>query len=187
MPKSDFSKIEQGMYEKQLEDLRQRSPKTSPEEIYLLLNPQRIETAAEAYLARGTYTLEGWRNGLILLPLLLTWLSLGSAVLAYMQTYTIKPDEPFLKRWAEGFPEAPWPVISLVHTAWGGALLIGMLFVLTIVAGIIEHQARVRAAKVRSWLDNELYMLASASMVKSLGDGPQDKQPAWAVEVHTAI
>jgi len=185
---NELSKIAKGKYADRLNFLRLNAQKTPAEEFYLLLNPADVESVAEAHFASRAYTLEFWRNGLILLPLFITWLSLGMAALAYIQTYSLSPD-PFLKQWADGFPKAtlPLPILSFIDVAAIDATLILILLLLTFFAQIIESDARKRAAQLRSWLDEELYILASSSLVKSLGEGPDNRQPAWAVEVHTAI
>src|SRR5229473_6110529 len=163
----ELAKIEQGKYTKRLDFLSQQSPKTSPEEIYLLLDPTKVESAVEAQLSRWARILESWRNGLILLPLLITWLSLGEAAFAYVQTYPAHPDLPFLQQWANGFPgiSLPFPVLNFIAVAVVDAGLIFILSILTVSALIIEYHASKQAGKLRSWLENELYGLASASQV----------------------
>src|SRR5581483_9144412 len=134
----ELTNIEQGKFAKRLAFLRQQSPKTSAEEIYLLLDPVKVENVAESQFARWAYRFESWRNGLILLPLLLTWLSLGLAALAYLQTYSLYPGQPFLKLWAEGFPGADLPTPSFIIVAATDAVVITTLLALTIGAQIIE-------------------------------------------------
>jgi methyl-accepting chemotaxis protein len=189
MSYEELAKIEQGKYTKRLDFLHLPSTKTSPEEIYLLLDSTKVESAAETQLSRWAHRLEAWRNGLILLPLLLTWLSLGLAALAYIQTYQAHADQPFLKQWADGFPgtSLPFPVLSFIEVAGIDAALILILILLTIAVQIIESYARSQASKIRAWLDDELFNLASSSPVRSLGVGTDNKRPAWAVEVHSAI
>src|SRR5204863_9253872 len=104
------------------------------------------------------------------------------------KTYTLSPDA-FLKQWADGFPQAnlSFPIPNFIEVAAVDASLILLLILLTGIAQVIETFAHKRTAIICSWLDEELYKLAASSLVKSLGDGPENKQPAWAVEVHTAI
>src|SRR5437667_1368386 len=128
----ELAKIEQGKYSKRLDFLRRQSPKTSPEEIYLLLDPTKVESAAEAQLSLWVHGLEYWRNGLILMPLLFTWLSLGLAALAYVETYSPSLNQPFLKLWADGFPGTTWLVPNFIEVAVFDALLIAILLGLTI-------------------------------------------------------
>lgn len=198
MSYQELAKIEQGKYNTRLDFLHKQAPKTASEEIYLLLDPAKVEVIAEAQFMRWAYRLESWRNGLILLPLLITWLSLGLAAFAYVQAYTVHPDQPFLKQWADGFPGIELGILSFigvqelrvpsfVFVATTDAILIAVLLILTISTQGIESRARRRAARLRSWLEEELYELASTSAVKSLGAGAENKSPAWAVEVHTAI
>jgi hypothetical protein len=182
-----LKKVEQEKYAKRLYFLHQQSPKISPEEIYLLLDPAKVESIAETQFARWAYRLESWRNGLILVPLLVTWLSLGLAAIAYVQTYQTNPDQPFLKQWADGFPGTTWPVPSFIAVAISDALLISIMLSLTIGSQMIESHAQKKAATLRSWLDDELYGMAAASEMRSLGAGTENKRPAWAMEVHDAI
>src|SRR5437762_10300220 len=106
MSYKELAEIEKKKYTERLDYLRAPSTQSSPEEIYLLLDPVKVEMVAEAQLSRGAHTIESWRNGLILLPLMFTWLSLGLAAFAYAGTYSQHPELPFLKQWADGFPGA---------------------------------------------------------------------------------
>ena len=61
------------------------------------------------------------------------------------------------------------------------------LAIITLSIHQIESHAREKAVEISAWLEEELYELSRASLVHSLGSGPGNKQPQWAVEVHTAI
>jgi hypothetical protein len=187
MSYQELAKIEKKKYAERLDYLRASSMQSSPEEIYLLLDPVKVEMAAEAQLSRKAHTIEYWRNGLILLPLMCTWLSLGLAAFAYAETYPQHPEQPFLKQWADGFPGARLWAPDFITTAGIDVVLLAALLILTIWAQNIEHDARNKAARIRSWLEDELYRLAKASVVRSLGVGAENKRPQWAVEVHGAI
>lgn len=184
---NDLADLKQKKFAERLTFLRQQSPRISPEEIYLLLDPTEVEDAAEEHFARLAYTLESWRSSLVLLPVLITWLSLGLAALAYTQSYPIHPDQPFLKLWTDGFPGITWPVPSFPQVAALDVLLLLTMVALTVLVQYIEKRAREKATSLRLWLDNELYTLARASEVRSLGAGQDNKKPAWAVDVHAAI
>jgi hypothetical protein len=187
MSYKELAEIEKKKYTERLDYLHAPSTQSSPEEIYLLLDPVKVEMAAEAQLSRKAHTIESWRNGIILLPLMFTWLSLGLAALAYAQIYPLHPEQPFLKQWADGFPGAMWWTPNFITTAGADALLIAILLTLTVWAQSIENGARNKAAKIRSWLEDELYNLARKATVRSLGAGAENKRPQWAVEVHSAI
>jgi hypothetical protein len=187
MSYKELAEIEKNKYTERLDYLHAPSTQSSPEEIYLLLDPVKVEMAAEAQLSRRAHTIESWRNGLILLPLMLTWLSLGLASFAYAETYSRHPEQPFLKQWADGFPDAMWWTPNFIATAGADVVLITILLVLTIWSQSIENGARNKAAKIRSWLEDELYHLAKTATVRSLGVGAENKRPQWAVEVHSAI
>jgi uncharacterized protein YukE len=183
----DLTKVEHGRYAERLKYLRGQSSSISPEEIYLALDPARVEGVTRAQFARWGDRLQAWRNGLILLPLLITWISLGLAVFAYAQTYSVHSGQPFLKQWVDGFPGTGVLVPSFVVVVVVVAVLLAILLVLTVCVQSIKSRAYDRAARLRSWLEDELYTLASTSLVRSLGPGVESKRPQWAVEVHTAL
>ena len=187
MLEDDLAKVAGGIFKKQLLFLRQQGTRIAPEEIYLLLDPAKVESTAEDYFSRGAVSLEGVRNLFILLPILVTWLSLGLAAVAYSQIYSLHPDQSFLKLWADGFPGIHWPVPNFPAVA---AIDVGLLtFLLSLTAGIqfIEWNARRKAATLRSRLDVEIMNMVVSSQIHSLGAGPENKKPAWAVEVQGAM
>lgn len=181
----ELYQIEHGKYVKRLDFLRMQSPNVSPEEIYLALNPATVEDVAQTQFARWGRRLETWRNGLILLPLLITWISLGLASLAY-KTNSVPSNQSFLTQWINGFPGSGSLVLGFFEVVAIDAVLLAILLVLTVCAPIIESRAHKRAAYLRSWLEDELHRLASTSLVRSLGYGIENKRPQWAVEVYSA-
>src|SRR5260370_20075188 len=173
--------------------------------MHLVVDPTEVGTVAEIQFSRGAHRLEGWRNGLVLLPLMVTWFSLGLASIAYAQSIGGDPKlvaQPFLKQWADGFPAITAIVIGTVHIplVYNGVrlftfgevalfdfIVLGILVIITLSIQQIESRARKKAEEISAWLEEELYELSQASLVRSLGPGPGNKQPQWAVEVHTAI
>jgi hypothetical protein len=51
-------------------------------------------------------------------------------------------------------------------------------------ADVVAHN---QALEIGAWLRSELEDLSQSLQVRSLGAGPENKKPQWAVEVHTAI
>jgi exonuclease VII small subunit/carbon monoxide dehydrogenase subunit G len=188
MSEKELQNIAKGKYTLRLAALRLKAASMPVEDFHVFLNPSEVESVSEEKYARLASVCEFGRNGLVLVPLLVTWLSLAIAALAYTQTYSRSSDS-FFKQWADGFPgtHVGFPIISFIETAKIDVILISLLFLLTLLVQIFESTAHWRASKLRSWLDDELFKLASSSLVISLGEGPENKQPAWAVEVHTAI
>src|SRR5438105_8554320 len=187
MLENDLAKVAGGIFKKQLLFLRQQGTRIAPEEIYLLLDPAKVESTAEDYFSRWAVSLEAVRNIFILLPILVTWLSLGLAAVAYAQIYHLYPDQSFLKLWADGFPGIHWPVPGFPIVA---AVDVGLLtFLLSLTASIqfIEWNARRKAAGLRSELDVEILNMVISSQIHSLGAGPGNKKPAWAGEVQDAM
>lgn len=187
MIENDLAKIAGGIFKKQLLFLRQQGTRIAPEEIYLLLDPAKVESAAEDYFARWAVLLEAIRNIFILLPILVTWLSLGLAAIAYTQIYRVYPDQSFLKLWADGFPGIHWPVPDFPTVAALDVGLLTFLLLLTTSIQFIEWSAQRKAARLRSELDVEILNMVISSQIHSLGAGPGNKKPAWAGEVQDAM
>ncbi|GEM_PF-3204225 len=80
---------------------------------------------------------ERWRNLLALMPIALTWFSLGVATKGYRSAVTADPTlltRPFLLLWEEGFDghlAAPWSWITLSHVAFFDVILLGVMLFLT--------------------------------------------------------
>src|SRR5260370_36845024 len=96
--------------------------------MHLVVDPTEVGTVAEIQFSRGAHRLEGWRNGLVLLPLMVTWFSLGLASIAYAQSIGGDPKlvaQPFLNQWADGFRAISMTFIGTVHRClpYNGELL----------------------------------------------------------------
>ena len=200
-----LGEVDNGRVIKRLQYLRDGYETLSPEEMYLIVNPAEVGATAEAQFIRKARRLVGWRNGLVLLPLMITWLSLGLASIAYAQSIALDPKlvaQPFLKQWADGFPKISTLDITFVHIplavngirlftfgeiALIDCILLAILLCITLTTQFQETRAHKRSVELSTWLEEELYELSRESLVRSLGPGPGNKQPLWAVEVHAAI
>ena len=179
----------------------------APYEMRQALNPELTSAMAEKYWTRGVPGLEGWRNVLVVLPLTVTWLSLGLAALAYEESQpalakvyksSVEPD--FFQLWQQGFPQ-----LSAVHL-WGRVIpltlggtriltftdvalldvaVLLLMLALTALSQIIIGLAVSRARKLEVWLYKTLHEMSVNSVVWSLA--PNDQQPRWAAEVQSAI
>lgn len=120
-----------------LKDIRGQAERLSPYEMHLALDPEPAASAAEAYLAAPSHAIEGVRNALVVLPLMITWLSLGIAGAAYEQSVAIysqpattktssaaaaaasaansSTPPPFFQLWQQGFPTLKSVVIGSWH------------------------------------------------------------------------
>lgn len=183
MLEKDLEKVAGGIFTQQLLFLQQEGAKIGPATICSLLDPARVESAAEDQFAHAATLLEAARNVLILFPILVTWLSLGLAAVAYSQVALTYPTQPFLKLWADGFPgaHAPAPAFSLVAGLDVGLLL--LLLAITLLIHVIEGMARYRAARLRSWLEKELLALTQFAARYSPVAGPGGQPPTWVGEV----
>jgi hypothetical protein len=200
-----LSLVDNGNVVKRIQYLRDKYEIISPDEMHLLVDPTDVGSIAEAKFARKAIRLEGWRNALVLFPLMVTWFSLGLAAIAYAQSIAINAKlvaQPFLKQWAEGFPaittisfgflQIPLTLKGFRLFTFGEialldfVLLLILLFI-TLRVQQMELRARNKAAEITEWLEEELYELSKESLVRSLGPGPNNKQPVWAIEVHAAI
>lgn len=187
MFEKNLGRIAGGIFIEQLKFLRLQGMYLAPEDIYLLLDPAKVESTAEDHFARWAAHLEAVRNIFILLPILITWLSLGMAAVAYAQIYSLYPQESFLKLWADGFPGVTWPVPAFPVVAALDVIL--LTFLLSLTAGIqsIEWRARSKAAWLRTQLDRELLGMVIQAQRQVLSAGPGNRKPAWAGEVQNAM
>jgi hypothetical protein len=186
--------------------LRRECNITPSAEIHLLLNPEEISQAVEEKFAEEAHKTEGWRNGLILVPIMLTWISLGLAGLAYTQS--INKDstlitKPLLQQWVEGFTTLNAIQIWLgwhVPIAFGSwhpftfgdvAIADVFLFILLLWLTIRSHRKEVRASKaantVYTWLRDECEILCENSYTNSIGPGYGGDTPEWAYRVNKSI
>ncbi len=203
--------VDNGAVVRRLLKVRKEYDITPPSEIYLLLNPEEVGAATEAQFVKSARAIEGWRNILVLAPLMLTWIALGLAGLAYsqsiahLQSIVVKTQlsgDPFLKQWAEGFPVLSVVNVGSIHiplliSGWryfsfGDVVgldffLLFLLLILTWIAHRIEIRAYKDGLYLSTWMREECAILRDASFVRSLGPGPGNDTPQWAVLVISTI
>src|SRR5258708_6920793 len=201
-----LKQLDDNKFVQRLEQLRMDCERRSPEEMYLLLNTAEIGDAIEIQFGQKARKLEGWRNICVLLPLMITWISLGIAGAAFVQSVHVNTKvtaQSFFSLWISGFPDLKSVQIigrlSLPLVIAGQRLftfssitvldffLLLFVVLLTWRAHHIDNQAHHDAIELSTWLREEFDQLCQGSRVHSLGPGPENKRPQWAVEVHTAI
>jgi hypothetical protein len=197
--------VDDGKIAKLVEYMRDNSKNISPEEMRLRLNPEEITGAAEMQFSSKARKWESFRNIVLFLPLILTWFSFGLASDAFKLSATNAKNvgQSFFALWINGFPTlsslpfnlGPWYIDLPYSWHWfsfGGVALTDFVLLTAIMfinqkAHKADVVARKQATEVGAWLRTELEELSQQSLVRSLGVGPDSKQPQWAVEVHTAI
>jgi hypothetical protein len=197
--------VDNGRIVEAVKSLRENCEKTSPNEIYLVLNPSQVAEAAAAQFSQKALVIEGWRNSLILLPIMVTWISLGLAGLAYTQSIVADPRlvaKPFLEQWAEGFTIltnvsvwmfriplifGSWRYFSFGDVAFLDFTLFIILLFLTIRAQSIESQAAEDANDLGTWLREECDILRAHTYARIIGQGHGGDTPEWAVLVNKTI
>lgn len=189
--------------------LREECQTRSPEEMHLLLNPAEIGEAAEAQFARKGRLMMALRNIFLFLPLMVTWLSFSFASALFVKSASdpkLPPNQSFFTLWVNGFPNLtsyllqlgplhiPIPLlVNHIHLfSFGGVAFTDFLLLLCVAifnqrANVIETNAHKDGIELSKWLREEVKQLAEQSLVRSIGTGPDSKQPAWAIQVHTAI
>lgn len=149
----------------------------APFEMRTLLDPEEIAIAVEERLGHVGRAIETIRNIGILIPIVLTWLSLAAASDAYEQSITQDKsltETPFLQQWQAGFPlvksitVGPWHR-SIVdgHNHWFtfgnfafvDAVVLGILLVLTVIGQLSSLWAFWRSKAVYNKLNQLLFNL----------------------------
>lgn len=139
-------------------------------DIHRLIAPDLI---AERYKRQRTtnwliITLEGLRNTLIFVPLVVTWFGISQAVTKYSDLITEKPNDiqlPFLFLWERGF-DGQLPAWQTLGTlAWIDFVLLVGVVILTFIVLFLSDQVRGRreteAEELRARL---IHSVASASL-----------------------
>ena len=201
----NLRRVDNGNVVTALKALRDNVKRTSPNEIYLVLDPSGVAQAAEAQFSQEAQIVEGQRNTLILLPIMVTWISLGLAGLAYAQSIAMDKTlvaKPLLQQWAEGFTNlkyvsvwlfhmplaiGPWHYFSFGDVAFLDFLLFVILLVLTRRAQRIEVRAAKDAAELGIWLREECEILRAHTFARTIGQGAGGDTPEWAVLVNESV
>jgi hypothetical protein len=185
--------------------LRSQALTTSPQDMYLLLDPVQVTEAAEAQFSQKSRRRESLRNFCLFLPLIVTWLSFGMASYAFAQSALANPgntSQSFFALWINGFPDIASVTVSAIHLplvigrwhwfTFGGVaftdfLLLSLVLLLNQFTHAAESQAGRDAMEIGAWMREELVQLRQQSLVRRLGPGEANDTPEWAVQVHTAI
>lgn len=187
-----------------LNDINEHWQSYTPFEMSLLLNNDAVAQAVEARIMRVAAFFESARNMLIIVPIMLTWLSLALAGAAYENNLTTaKPNgKPFLQQWQEGF--APLKTIHLLkwniplfyhgerwftfaNFALTDATLLCVILILTIIGQALEIWAYRRSTRVAEVLERHMYTLNSKTLLGSISADPDAKMPPWLRELRTDL
>lgn len=126
------------------------------------------------------------RNVLVLVPILLTWWAIGSAVNNYATFMKANPEDgtPFLVLWEQGFGgTAGWLSPSLSHVAFLDAILIGIIILLTFYAHGRREEQEDNIADTASLFQAEMdNALAEASVLLATDRSSRPVRLADAVE-----
>lgn len=195
-----------GKYDAYLE-VRDKSRLLAPFEMRQAMDPEAIRTAIEARMTRSLTVLEGFRNTLVVLPLMLTWFSLALAALAYQQSISLPAKngsagagESFFQQWQEGFPMlqsvtlGSWHIsltilnkrFTFSEVAFLDVVILLFLLVLTAIIHIVEGRALRVSANVARWVDGNLFEFTSNSMTWTLDPNAPEK-PRWAAALEQII
>ena len=195
-----------GKYDAYLE-VCDKSRLLAPFEMRQALDPEAIRTAIEARMTRSLTVLEGFRNTLVVLPLMLTWFSLALAALAYQQSISLPAkngsavaSESFFQQWQEGFPLlqsvtlGSWHIsLTILSTrftfsevAFLDVVILLLLLLLTAIIHIVEGRALRVSANVAKWVDGKLFEFTSNSMTWTLDPNAPEK-PRWAAALEEVI
>lgn len=176
----------------------------TPFEMSLLLNPDEVTQAIEARIMRMAAIFESARNMLIIVPIMLTWLSLALAGTAYEQNLSApKPNvKPFLQQWQEGFAPLTsvhflWGNIALVsgsdywftfaHFALFDATLLAVILTLTVIGQVLEIWAYRRSTRIATLLEQHMYNLSANALFQGMENAPDAKIPPWLRELRTDL
>ncbi|MBB5830035.1 hypothetical protein [Micromonospora carbonacea] len=113
--------------------------------------------------------LVGWRNAVVLVPLLFTWLVLGWASWRYHEQLKEHPNlstQPFLVLWEQRFGGEFIPTFSL--TAVLAFAFLTLVLLLTVWAHRRETRSNRELAEVRAQLDEAMSALALATETSSI-------------------
>jgi hypothetical protein len=197
--------VDSGKIAERVTMLRNQAQTTSPQDMYLLLDPAQVTEAAQAQFSQKSRWREGLRNFCLFLPLIVTWLSFGMASYAFAQSALINTSntsQSFFALWINGFPDITSVTVGKLHfplllgqwrwftfgdVAFTDFLLLSLVLLLNQFTHTAESRASKDAIEIGVWMREELVQLRHQSLVRRLGPGESNDTPEWAVQVHTAI
>ncbi|MCO5217625.1 MAG: hypothetical protein M9909_02120 [Thermomicrobiales bacterium] len=138
------------------------------------------------YAPKSIEVADKLRNVLVLVPILLTWWALGSAVSNYASYMKANPESgtPFLVLWEQGFDgRAAWFAPSLSHVAFVDAILIGVIIIITFYTHGRREEQEDNIADTASLFQAEMdNALAEASVLLATDRSSRPVRLADAVE-----
>lgn len=138
------------------------------------------------YAPKSIEVADKLRNVLVLVPILLTWWALGSAVSNYASYMKDNPTSgtPFLVLWEQGFDgRAAWFAPSLSHVAFVDAILIGIIIIITFYTHGRREEQEDNIADTASLFQAEMdNALAEASVLLATDRSSRPVRLADAVE-----
>ncbi len=138
------------------------------------------------YAPKSIEVADKLRNVLVLVPILLTWWALGSAVSNYASYMKANPESgtPFLVLWEQGFDgRAAWFAPSLSHVAFVDAILIGIIIIITFYTHGRREEQEDNIADTASLFQAEMdNALAEASVLLATDRSSRPVRLADAVE-----
>ncbi len=139
----------------------------SAKDAYQWLNPPLFKQEVEDHLSARTEKWYRWRNVFSLLPLILTWLALSLATLAYqqdLQVYKASDNgQSFLSLWQSGFHGNMPFSLTITNTGFTDVILLALCLFFTIQAQRRESAAQRDSAAFVKQLDEATTELLKAS------------------------
>lgn len=182
------------------EIVRDKGYLLAPFEMRQMLDPEAIRTATELRLTRWLPLFEGVRNALVVLPLVLTWFSLGLAALAYYQSLKLPAKQSstitgqsLFQQWQEGFPLlpsvtlGPWHIpltilnarFTFSEVAFLDVMILLSLIILTLVIHLREGYAHWVSAGIAKRMEEKLDTFSRNSNALTARAG-HPEMPSWA-------
>lgn len=173
-----------------------QASRLAPFELKSMVDPEEISLAVEDRLGHLGHAIDTIRNVAILVPIVLTWLSLSAASDAYQQS--VAKDKtlaatPFIQLWQTGFPlvhtvtVGPWHFVivreathwfTFANFAFLDALVLGILLLLTLLGQLSSIWAYWRGKALYTWMNDELLALSLHSGMLAL-PGDVSKNPEY--------
>jgi ABC-type transporter Mla subunit MlaD len=122
-------------------------------DLYQVINPDTIERRAVEYRSPSTGLgyLETIRNGLVLFPILITWIALSVASYNYAQTvadprFVNEATKPFLLLWEQGFPAG---ILTWLRFSWVAFFDFAVLGVVILMTFYFHYRTEVQSQQIK--------------------------------------
>jgi ABC-type transporter Mla subunit MlaD len=132
-----------------------------------VINPEAIATGIKSRATPGQRIriCEWLRNGLVLAPLILTWLGIWQASSKYYALDQSQTSQSFLYLWQGGFNHTLWPPFILSNLALTDCALLFFIFILTLFTTWIYNITNAQIEKDAEQLREQLtHALGDASL-----------------------